>query len=458
MDSSGAGGRAGQAGGRRSIRLPISVAGTSVERRTGLRIFWPGSCGCFAARARFRRERVPADASPVGPGPDGAHSGPPQDPARTRVRPRGALRRTRSPRHAAGAGSRPCAGRPRARRGDATRTRSAARLPLPSPHPPLQPRPPAYHRTVGAGPRHRGRALRGDIPAPAGRLARSCVALPVAGSRAGHTPVRSYRHALVQAVGQARPPGSGSEPPRDPVPVRPDARHRHLRRPCRPLPARRGSGGRARTGRIAPARMAGREQRPALDLTAPGPRRRAGLVHSRTLARTRFQRARRAAGPPLAGHSHRDAGGVRPCASTPTRIPGRIVMTAMEAFRALGVIRWPLTFSLLVVVALALWSLALVWRNAMPGRHAKAWIDAILFWGGFAAISGVLGTLVGIIITFQFIELAGEVRATLVAGGIKVALLSSALGTLILAVASLLWFGLQLRWRFLIAEHTGGPA
>lgn len=133
-------------------------------------------------------------------------------------------------------------------------------------------------------------------------------------------------------------------------------------------------------------------------------------------------------------------------------------MTAMEAFEALGVIRWPLTFSLLVVVALALWSLALVRRSAMPGRHAKAWIDAILFWGGFAAISGVLGTLIGIIITFQFIELAGEVRAALVAGGIKVALLSSALGTLILAVASLLWFGLQLRWRFLVAEHVDSPA
>ena len=133
-------------------------------------------------------------------------------------------------------------------------------------------------------------------------------------------------------------------------------------------------------------------------------------------------------------------------------------MTAMEAFEALGVIRWPLTFSLLVVVALALWSLALVWHSAMPSRHAKAWIDAILFWGGFAAISGVLGTLVGIIITFQFIELAGEVVATLVAGGIKVALLSSALGTLILAVASLLWFALQLRWRILIAQHADSPA
>lgn len=133
-------------------------------------------------------------------------------------------------------------------------------------------------------------------------------------------------------------------------------------------------------------------------------------------------------------------------------------MTAMEAFHALGVIRWPLTFSLLAVAALALWSLPLLWRGTMPDRHAKAWIDAILFWGGFAAVAGVLGTLVGIIIAAQAIETMGGLSDTLVWGGIKVALLSSALGTLILAVASLLWFALQLRWRFLIAEHAGGPA
>lgn len=133
-------------------------------------------------------------------------------------------------------------------------------------------------------------------------------------------------------------------------------------------------------------------------------------------------------------------------------------MTAMEAFEALGVIRWPLTFSMLAIVALALWSLPLVWPGAMPGRHAKTWIDAILFWGGFAAVTGVLGTLVGIIIAAQAIETMGGLSDTLVWGGIKVALLSSALGTLILAVASLLWFGLQFRWRFLIAKHADNPA
>ena len=133
-------------------------------------------------------------------------------------------------------------------------------------------------------------------------------------------------------------------------------------------------------------------------------------------------------------------------------------MTAMEAFEALGVIRWPLTFSMLAVVVLALWSLRLVRPGAMPDRHAKTWIDAILFWGGFAAVTGVLGTLVGIIIAAQAIETVGGLSDTLVWGGIKVALLSSALGTLILAFASLLWFGLQFRWRFLIAEHADSPA
>jgi biopolymer transport protein ExbB len=41
---------------------------------------------------------------------------------------------------------------------------------------------------------------------------------------------------------------------------------------------------------------------------------------------------------------------------------------------------------------------------------------------------GFLGTVIGMIIAFQAIEVAGEVEATLVAGGIKVALLTTATG------------------------------
>ena len=124
-------------------------------------------------------------------------------------------------------------------------------------------------------------------------------------------------------------------------------------------------------------------------------------------------------------------------------------------WEGVGFIRWPLTFSFLVVVILALWSAVRLFRpGATPDLRSKAWVDAILFWGGFAVISGVLGTLVGIIIASQAIEAAGNVSSPLVWGGIKVAMLSSALGMMILAFAALLWFALQLRWRLLMADSA----
>ena len=48
-----------------------------------------------------------------------------------------------------------------------------------------------------------------------------------------------------------------------------------------------------------------------------------------------------------------------------------------------------------------------------------------------APLFGFLGTVIGMIIAFQSIEAAGEVEATLVAGGIKVALLTTATGLVI---------------------------
>ncbi len=124
-------------------------------------------------------------------------------------------------------------------------------------------------------------------------------------------------------------------------------------------------------------------------------------------------------------------------------------------WESMGFMRWPLAFSLLFVVLLSAYTSGRLFR---PGASAdlltKAWLDAILFWGGFAMIAGVLGTLVGIVIAAQSIEAAGAVSTVLVWGGIKVAMLTSAFGTLILAASALLWFGLQLRWRVLEAREV----
>lgn len=121
-----------------------------------------------------------------------------------------------------------------------------------------------------------------------------------------------------------------------------------------------------------------------------------------------------------------------------------------ELWRSLGVIKWPLLFSALMIVGLALWSArGLIGERDPASARTKAWIDAILFWGAFAMIAGVLGTLLGIMAAANAVQLAGEVETRTVWSGIRIALQSSAIGALILALASLAWFGLQLRWRLL---------
>lgn len=121
----------------------------------------------------------------------------------------------------------------------------------------------------------------------------------------------------------------------------------------------------------------------------------------------------------------------------------------------MGVMRWPLAFSLLAVVVLtATAGMRLFKADASADLRTKAWLDAILFWGGFAMVAGVLGTLVGVAIAAQSIEAAGTVAPLLVWGGIKVALTTSIFGLLVLAVGGLAWFVLQMRWRLLLAREA----
>ena len=121
-------------------------------------------------------------------------------------------------------------------------------------------------------------------------------------------------------------------------------------------------------------------------------------------------------------------------------------------WEAMGFLRWPMTFCFLVVVLLGLWcSLRLFRPGAVPELRTKAWLDGILAWGCLAFLGGILGAVIGIIFAFQAIEAAGAIRATAIAPGLKMTLLSLGFGTMILGFAVLLWYVLQLRWRLLQA-------
>ena len=84
--------------------------------------------------------------------------------------------------------------------------------------------------------------------------------------------------------------------------------------------------------------------------------------------------------------------------------------------------------------------------------RVEAGVDGVLFWGGFALLLGVLGTVVGIAVAAQAVEMVGEIHTTLVWGGIKVALLPTIWGALILAVCAVAWYLLRVRCRSLLAR------
>jgi len=125
---------------------------------------------------------------------------------------------------------------------------------------------------------------------------------------------------------------------------------------------------------------------------------------------------------------------------------GEVISGTAHAMRFsdMGVIRWPITFCALMVVVLAVrsaWKL----RSGEPEERpvARPTIDGSLFWGGYAMVLGILGTVVGITLAATAVEAVGVVEPALVWGGIKVALSSTIYGMLVFLASGLTWFGLR---------------
>lgn len=116
-----------------------------------------------------------------------------------------------------------------------------------------------------------------------------------------------------------------------------------------------------------------------------------------------------------------------------------------------GYMMWPILICAILVVALAANTGSKLFRGearALP--EMQSGLDAVLFWGAFAVVLGVLGTVVGLIQMAQAIQLAGDVEPVLVWGGFGVSLVTTLFGLLVLSVALLVWFGLWVRYRRLV--------
>jgi hypothetical protein len=80
-------------------------------------------------------------------------------------------------------------------------------------------------------------------------------------------------------------------------------------------------------------------------------------------------------------------------------------------------------------------------RSGRAGRNVA---DGVIFWGGFALVGGVLGTLVGLSQVARVVESAGAVSTSLLWGGIRVTLTTTIAGCVVFVLATSAW--VVLRW------------
>lgn len=123
----------------------------------------------------------------------------------------------------------------------------------------------------------------------------------------------------------------------------------------------------------------------------------------------------------------------------------------IEWFQDGGLPMWFILGAGLVGLVLAVDAGRKVFGGATDAPGVRAEIDGVLFWGGFASVLGLIGTLVGVALMARHLEQATGTSASLVWGGFRVALIPTAFGLLVLALCLLAWYGLR-------AAHRRGEA
>lgn len=123
----------------------------------------------------------------------------------------------------------------------------------------------------------------------------------------------------------------------------------------------------------------------------------------------------------------------------------------IETFQDGGYMMWPL----MVVAFGILWiggrTAARLRDPGSPPEEAGRRLNMLLFWGTMALVLGALGTTVGLVQMAQVVQQAGSVSGSLVAGGLRITLITLIFGFLIFILAVLLWLPLHFWRRRLVA-------
>jgi len=100
-----------------------------------------------------------------------------------------------------------------------------------------------------------------------------------------------------------------------------------------------------------------------------------------------------------------------------------------------------LTIILVALIATAVYSLIKIKRD---GSSSKS-VSLVKEIGIFGFVFGIFGQFLGLYQAFTAIEAAGDVSPALLAGGLKVSMITTLYGMIIFVIAWLLYFGLKLK-------------
>ena len=107
-----------------------------------------------------------------------------------------------------------------------------------------------------------------------------------------------------------------------------------------------------------------------------------------------------------------------------------------------------LTILLVIIVAISVYfAAAIASGKASEKENFKQQLRYIKSLGLFTMITGILGQLIGLFSAFTAIEAAGDVSPAMLAGGLKISLITTLTGIVIYLISILIWFLLDMYYQ-----------
>jgi len=104
-----------------------------------------------------------------------------------------------------------------------------------------------------------------------------------------------------------------------------------------------------------------------------------------------------------------------------------------------------LTILLVITLAVAIYfAITIASGKASEKKNFKEQLRYVKSLGLFTMITGILGQLIGLFSAFTAIESAGDVSPAMLAGGLKISMITSLTGIVIYLISILIWFLLDL--------------